>query len=296
MNIARMRLPIFLLAAGLLAACPSGPELPVPAAAAETHAAIAALEARFAAASRERGARAAFLEFLHDESIVLQPGPTWGRAAWTVNEDPPGTLDWQPDRAQISADGDLGFASGPWVIEPRDPEGRRVEGRYVTVWRKVAGSWRVWFDGGFGRKPEGAWEARSKDPVLGPFACKRGTLLPPGELQLLDLAISGIPGGESHQKRILAQLDGAAVLFHRPSVEGTGDAAAREVALAALPATLQYWPMGAGIASSGDLGYSYGLSAPDPSASADASYVHIWCHHADGWRLALQLRTLLPTG
>jgi len=291
-----LRLTGLVIAAAAVGGCPSKPAQQGPPAVAETHSAIVDLEARFAAASRERGAKAAFLEFLHEESIVLQPGPTWGRAAWTANEELPGTLDWLPDRAQISADGDLGFASGPWVLEPRDPEGRRIEGRYVTVWRKGTAGWRVLFDGGFGRKPAGAWETRSKDPVLGPFACERGTAVPPGELQLLDLAISGIPGGKTHQERALAKLDDAAVLFHRPSVEGTADAAAREAALAALPATLQYWPMGAGIASSGDLGYSYGLSAPDPAASADAAYVHIWCRHGEGWRLALQLRTALPAG
>lgn len=285
-----------MVVAAALGACSSGPAPKAPAAAAEDHATIVSLEARFAAASRERGARAAFLDVLHDESIVLQPGPTWGRAAWTVNEDLPGTLDWLPDRAQISVDGDLGFASGPWMLEPRDPEGARVEGRYVTVWKKDTAGWRVIFDGGFGRKPAGAWEARSKEPALGPFACERGAAVPPGELQVLDLAISGIPGGRTHQERVLAELDDRAVLFHRPAVEGAADAAARATALAALPATLQYWPMGAGIASSGDLGYSYGLSAPDPAASADASYVHIWCRHREGWRLALQLRTRLPSG
>lgn len=297
MNIALVycRVPALLIAATALAGCPSKPGQQAPAPVAESNSSIVDLEARFAAASRERGAKSAFLEFLHEESIVLQPGPTWGRAAWTVNEELPGTLDWLPDRAQISADGDLGFASGPWVLEPRDPQGRRVEGRYVTVWRKDAGGWRVIFDGGFGRKPAGAWEARSKTPALGPFACERGAAVPPGELQLLDLALSGIQGGR-HRERALAQLDSSAVLFHRPSVEGAADAAAREAALAALPAALQYWPMGAGISSSGDLGYSYGLSAPDPAASADASYVHIWCRHGDGWRLALQLRTSLPTG
>jgi ketosteroid isomerase-like protein len=290
-----LRLALLVIAAAALGACPSRPAQQAPAAA-ETHSAIVDLEARFASASREHGARAAFLEFLDEESIVLQPGPTWGRAAWTTNDELPGTLDWLPDRAQISADGDLGFASGPWVLEPRDPEGRRIEGRYVTVWKKGTAGWRVLFDGGFGRKPAGAWEARSKNPVLGPFACERGAAVPPGELQLLDLAMSGIPGGRTHQERVLAELDAAAVLFHRPSVEGAADAAAREAALAALPATLQYWPMGAGVASSGDLGYSYGLSAPDPAASADASYVHIWCRHAGGWRLALQLRAALPGG
>ncbi len=199
-----VRIPLLVIAAAALGACPSRPAQQAPAAVAETHSTIVDLEARFAAASRERGAKAAFLEFLHEESIVLQPGPTWGRAAWTTNDELPGTLDWLPDRAQISAAGDLGFASGPWVLEPRDPEGRRIEGRYVTVWKKGSAGWRVIFDGGFGRKPAGAWEARSKNPVLGPFACERGAAVPPGELQLLDLAMSGIPGGRTHQERVLA--------------------------------------------------------------------------------------------
>jgi ketosteroid isomerase-like protein len=293
MTISVFRRPALLLVAGLIAGCPSETAQQTAEVAA-SHQTIVDLEARFAAASRKNGARAAFLEFLDEESIVLQPGPTWGRAAWTVNEELPGTLDWLPDRAQISADDDLGFASGPWILEPRAEHGRRVEGRYVTVWKKAAGGWRVIFDGGFGRKPAGAWDARSKEPALGPFACERGPAVPPGELQLLDLAVSGIAGGETHQQRMLVRLDADAWLFHGPVVEGAGVAAAREAALAALPPVLQYWPMGAGIASSGDLGYSYGLSAPDPAASADASYVHIWCRKADGWRLALQLRSQLP--
>ncbi len=291
MGIQFSRWLVLILAAGCLVGCPSDPQ---PAGAAASDRTVVELEARFATASRQRGAKAAFLEFLDEESIVLQPGPTWGRAAWTVNEDLPGTLDWSPDRAQISADGDLGFASGPWILEPRDPAGRRVEGRYVTVWKKGAAGWRVWFDGGFGRKPSGAWDTREQQATLRPFECERGTAVPPGELQLLDLAVSGIQGGESHQQRILARLDADAWLFHGPAVEGSGAPASRAATLAALPMALQYWPMGAGVATSGDLGYSYGLSAPDPGASADASYVHIWCRHGDGWRLALQLRSNLP--
>jgi ketosteroid isomerase-like protein len=280
----------------LLAACKPAPEPATPAAAgpAASHATLIELEAGFSAASRARGAKAAFLEQLGSESIVLQPGPVWGRAAWTANEDPPGTLDWLPDRAQMAAAGDLGFASGPWLYTPKDPESRPAEGRYVTVWRKTADGWRVLFDGGFGRAPAGAWEARSRDPVLGMHACESGEPVPPGELQLLDLEISGIPDGESHQSRIGRRLAATAWLFHPPAVEGAGDDAGRNAALAALPATLQYWPMGADIAESGDLGYSYGLSAPAPGASADAAYIHVWCRQAAGWRLAQQLRSKLP--
>lgn len=283
------------LGAVWLAAC-AREAAPAPEATVEapaTHATLIELEAEFAAASRARGAKAAFLEHLGLESIVLQPGPVWGRAAWTVNEDLPGTLDWLPDRAQMSAAGDLGFASGPWSFTPRDA-GDHAEGRYVTVWRKTDDGWRVLFDGGFGRAPAGAWEARSRAPYLGAQSCDRGKVMPPGELQLLDLEISGAADAESHQARIARRLTSTAWLFHAPAVEGAGDDAARTAALAALPATLQYWPMGAGIAASGDLGYSYGLSAPAPGASADAGYVHIWCRQRQGWRLALQLRSKLP--
>jgi len=292
----RVRIGGVAMMAGLLAACAPEPE-PAPQAAAEpaaTHATVIELEAKFSAASRARGAKAAFLEHLGEESIVLQPGPVWGRAAWTVNEDLPGILDWLPDRAQMSAAGDLGFASGPWLFTPKDPGGGPAEGRYVTVWRKTGDGWRVLFDGGFGRAPAGAWDARGREPVLGGHDCERGLALPPGELQLLDLEISGVSDAESHQARIARRLAGSASLFHAPAVEGASDEAARTAALAALPATLQYWPMGAGIAASGDLGYSYGLSAPAPGASADAGYVHIWCRQREGWRLALQLRSRLP--
>jgi len=282
--------------AGLLASCaPATP--PGPQAAAEpaaSHARLIELEAGFAAASRARGAKAAFLEHLGEESILLRPGPVWGRAAWMAGEDLPGTLDWLPDRAQMSAAGDLGFASGPWLFTPGDPKGGVAEGRYVTVWRRTGDGWRVLFDGGFGRAAAGAWEARSRDPLLGVHACLPGEAVPPGELQLLDLEISGISADASHQARIGRRLAGTAWLFYPPAVEGVSDAAARATALASLPATLQYWPMGAGIAGSGDLGYSYGLSAAAPGASADAAYVHIWCRQADGWRLALQLRSKLP--
>ncbi len=278
----------------IMAACAPASAPPAAVEPGATHATVIELEAAFARASRERGARAAFLEYLGDESIVLQPGPVWGRAAWTVIGELRGTLDWLPDRAQMSSAGDLGFASGPWVFAPGDAAGRRSEGRYVTVWRRTADGWRVLFDGGFERAPAGAWEARAREPLLGSQACVPGDVLPPGELQLLDLEISGVTGGDSHQVRIARRLAADAWLFHAPSVEGAADAATREAALAVLPAALQYWPMGAGAAASGDLGYSYGLSAPAAGASADTAYVHVWCHRPDGWRLALQLRSGLP--
>jgi ketosteroid isomerase-like protein len=259
-----------------------------------THATLVELEAGFAAAARDRGVKAAFLEYLGEDSVVLQPGPVWGRAAWTVRNEVPAKLEWLPDRAQLSRSGEFGFSTGPWLLTPDDAAAGRAEGRYLSVWQKTGDDWRVLFDGGFGRAPAGAWESRSREPMLGSHACEPGAPVPPGELQLLDLEISGITGGEPHQDRIGRRLAATAALFHPPSVEGALDPAAWNAALAALPATLQYWPMGAAIAEAGDLGYSYGLSAAAPAASADAAYVHVWCRQAPGWRLAVELRSNFP--
>ncbi len=293
----RNRVTAFLvapLALCALAAC--GERQPPPPAA--TGGTIVELEGRFAAASRERGAKAAFLEFLAEDSIVLQPGPVWGRAAWEAADELPGTLAWAPDRAQLAADGRFGYASGPWTLTSK--EGKPVlEGRYVTVWRKAGGNgetdagWRVVFDGGFARAPS-ATAAPTQPVRLDSAQCTGDPAAQGSELQLLDLDLAGTPGGDSYAARLRQHAAPGLVLFHPPNAEGAEGTAALESALAALSPVTQLLPMGAGTATSGDLGYTYGLAAPAAEASADAAYVHIWCRSADGWRLLLELRGPLP--
>jgi len=253
---------------------------------------IVELEGQFAAASRTRGAKAAFLEFLAEDSIVLQPGPVWGRAAWEAADELPGTLAWAPDRAQLAADGRFGFSTGPWTLT--DVEGKRtVEGRYVTVWRETGGAWRVVFDGGFARAPVG--DTAPAGPVrLDEAHCGGTPAAQPGDLQLLDLGLTGTAGGDSHAERLRQLAAPGLVVFHPPNADGAEGAEALAAALAALPPATQLLPMGAGMATSGDLGYTYGLAAPEAEASAEAAYVHIWCRGADGWRLLLELRGRLP--
>jgi ketosteroid isomerase-like protein len=254
--------------------------------------AIVDLEARFAKASRERGARAAFLEFLADDSIVLQPGPVWGRAAWEAADELAGTLDWAPDWAELASDGTLGFATGPWLLTPPG-EGARVEGRYLTVWRKAGDGWAVVFDGGFGRRAAGFVGNPAPQARLDIARCESSPETSPGELQLRDLALSGSTD-EPYGGRVLAQLGTRAMLFHPPVVEGLTDRAAQQAMLDALPGSTQLAPMGGAVAASGDLGYTYGISAPAPEAKANASYAHIWCRSGGKWVLLLELRSRLP--
>lgn len=253
---------------------------------------IVDMEGHFAAASREKGARTAFLEFLADESIVLQPGPVWGRAAWETADELAGTLDWAPDWAELAADGALGFATGPWLLTPT-AEGPPVEGRYLTVWRRGSAGWRVVFDGGFGRRATGSAEIPTPQVRLGQAHCEPSGETSAGELQLRDLGLSG-SDDQPFGARVRALLDPGAALYYPPGVEGIHDRAAQEAALDTLPAATQLSPMGGAVATSGDLAYTYGVSAPAAQAKANASYAHIWCHRGGNWALLLELRTRLP--
>ncbi len=284
---------VVVLAAATLAAACSSVTAP-PSAPLDGGAVIVGLEGRFAEASRTRGARAAFLEFLAEEAIVLQPGPVWGRAAYESQEDFPGTLDWVPDRAELSVAGDLGFATGRWVLTPRDPGGRVLEGRYVTLWKRLPEGWRVVFDGGFGRLPDGAPHSLEVTAEVDSAGCEPGPAALPGELQVLDLALSGSGAGPPHARRVLDHAAAGFTAYLPPHVEGLRVPDKIEAMLSKLSGTTQLWPMGAWIAVSGDLGFSYGLTAPSTDAPADSTYAHLWCRSEAGWRLLSQLRTRLP--
>jgi hypothetical protein len=284
---------VAILLAAQLAACGTmGGQRDLRAGAGESAQVILDLEARFAAASRERGARAAFLEFLADDSVVLQPGPVAGRATWESADEIAGTLDWSPDWAELAADGALGFATGPWLLVPPG-DGPRVEGRYLTLWRRSDSGWAVAFDGGFARRAPDDATLAATQPRMGVAACGEDPEGSPAELQSLDRSLAGTADAP-YGSQVLAVLGTGAVLFHPPVVGGFRDSVAQKAALDALPAGTQLQPMGAAVAASGDLGYSYGISSPAAGVPADASYVHVWCHAGGNWVLLLEVRTRLP--
>ena len=189
------------LAAAQLAGCATRPAAQPEVQPPRTAQLVVDLEGRFAAASREKGARTAFLEFLAGDAVVLQPGPVWGRAAWEVADELAGTLDWAPDWAELAGDETLGFATGPWLLTPT--EGAPVEGRYLTVWRKSAAGWAVVFDGGFGRRAAETVSSPAPQARLGVAKCEPGSRASPGELQLRDLSLSGSVDAP-HGARVLA--------------------------------------------------------------------------------------------
>lgn len=75
------------------------------------------------------------------DSILSLMGPAFANPGYS--------LSWEPDLARSSLDGTLGLTSGRYSSTTLEA-GQMVvrKGRYVSVWKRVEGRWRVSLDTG----------------------------------------------------------------------------------------------------------------------------------------------------
>ncbi|HWR36863.1 MAG TPA: DUF4440 domain-containing protein [Clostridia bacterium] len=96
-----------------------------------------------------------WMEFMADNVVLDRERPVSGKDAvraalapqWS---DPNFKLTWEPIRGELFPDSTMGYTSGRWTRETvRDGQPAKLEGNYLTVWRKQAdGSYKVVWDGG----------------------------------------------------------------------------------------------------------------------------------------------------
>ena len=106
------------------------------------------VETEYAFGQRARTSlKAAFLEFLAEDSLVLQPLPVPGRAFYASAGESAGKLEWYPGVADLAGSADLGFTTGPWIYTTA--AGEHIHGHFLTIWKYDAKSrWKVQLDGG----------------------------------------------------------------------------------------------------------------------------------------------------
>jgi uncharacterized protein (TIGR02246 family) len=87
-----------------------------------------------------------------DDGVVYRGGeePAVGAAAIQAamaQEDarnPNEAVDWTTDKVEISSAGDIAIEQGSWSATGSGPAGNQQDrGRFLTVWRKVNGEWKV---------------------------------------------------------------------------------------------------------------------------------------------------------
>ena len=265
----------------------------------KTRRALVEMEHAFAQAAATKGTRDAFIEFLADDGIIFQPGPVNGKKFWTARQPRKGLLSWEPEYADVSRAGDLGYTTGPWEFRPNGPEDKPVAfGEYFTIWKKQSdGSWKAVLDRGvstdrsyatkllqFPKNDEGS-DPQAKSNV----AALRESLM---KLET-DLSASSIKKGSvtAFDKYLaddvrLLRADAAPII---------GKPRALEI-LSSRMGTLSWQPTMADVSASGDLGYAYGrFEFKNRGVPVEqGSYVRVWKKKGRAWRIVMDVASPDP--
>jgi ketosteroid isomerase-like protein len=298
---------------------------------------LVAAERAFAAHSVEVGMKQAFLQNLARDAVVFKPGPVPAVPVWAERPESSYRLMWEPSWAEVSGNGDLGVTTGPWIVKPGDRDTVAGQGHFMTMWRREPdGPWLVALDigidhdpparGGFGDvtfEPGVAhhpvivtneWPQAGVDLGVGigngSFGFGLGTSMSPQEKsdRIMAHEVNAMMSADRayvydrHGKGAAEALSHVAApdlrLYRSHLTPAYGPIEAIELVKALPPAT-RLLPFGSRVATSFDLGYSYGLvlSQAKGASRADTSgYVHVWRRDdtSGRWRLIFDVETTYP--
>ncbi len=256
-------------------------------------------ERAFSSTSEAQGIREAFLTYLASEAIVFRPAPVEGRPVYeNMAPDNPALLVWEPEVAEASAAGDLGYTSGPYRLKRNRAESDFSGfGHYVTIWREeYDGTWKVVLDIGIshGRQP-----SAPAGTVLR-IASSSGVTAP-GTTAGRDAGLRALFDKDSEFSKssgrfgyLTALMDLATddVRVYRAGyLPRTGRERVKEIVPLRL-GKMTVTKAGAGISISLDLAYTYGTySITAISGEVEtSSYMKIWRRETDGsWKVCLDI-------
>lgn len=148
-----IRCAIIILLAGLLASCNDEKKQPPLPNAVNEKVTLMQTDRAFSEMSVEKGMKAAFIEYIDSNGILLKPGrmPIIGAHAidYLIQQnDADFVLNWQPYNAMVAASADLGFTYGVYALHPNNAD-TVLYGTYVSIWKKQGdGSWKFVLDSG----------------------------------------------------------------------------------------------------------------------------------------------------
>jgi ketosteroid isomerase-like protein len=269
-------------------------------------------ERSFARMSVEKGIRDSFLAFLAEDGIVFRPHPVVFREDVLKHPapatPPPVTLDWAPAWADVSAAGDLGYNTGPFVLIDRGPKKNPPQrGYFFSIWKKQPdGAWKVVLDAGV--QTENAPEVSAVKLQAAPAAGSAAGSEAPGA-EAARNAMAGIAEAEKRLAQDLAERGTQAAYAARLGAEarmnrnGTGQLAGAEAIKAHLAKqegklALEP-PLKTDVARSADLAYTYGRyqrMKPGVDKPLETGYyVHVWRRAPGGdWKLVFDTESPVP--
>ena len=263
-------------------------------------------ERAFARVSADSGMRKAFMNYLADEAIIFHPEPVRGKERYVNSPEVPGMLIWQPAFADVSRDGKMGYTTGPWEFRQESKsDSADAYGDYISVWKKQDdNSWKVVIDVGISH-PHPGYDLRivtleTEHPAVNPGQkMKQSPKINGSALLELDQTFSNQAEGLGIQMAFQSYASPEVRLYRDNSFPLVG----LEFSLTYLSdftGMYRWTPQAADIASSADMGYTYGTGeylteTVDSLAVERFSYLRIWkIDHEGDWKLTLEVTNPVP--
>ena len=252
-------------------------------------------EYAFANAVADHGVRDGFLMYLDKQAITLAPQPANAFDIYTKRKPSATKLSWYPSFALLSASGDFGVDTGPWIASwVQDGKQQKAYGDWLTVWhRNKEGRWLVLFDGGVDHdaaaKPVKALAKNAKVAQLPTTGPAPGTDEVHTTLERAETLFSNTSVENGPRAAYSGQGADDMHLLQEGHPTITGLAAVKQ-AVSDQPSKVQWTPSGGSAAVSGDLGYIYGViyAAKDEALKTPlGSYMHVWQRDQGDWKLLI---------
>lgn len=255
---------------------------------------LVSAERAFARMSVAKNTRDAFVANLAEDCVMFRPLPVNGYELYHARPVGAARLVWEPVYAEVSAAGDLGVTTGPWEFTPppgtANPE--LAYGQFFSVWRRGTGKpWKVALDFGISHTRPAA--GLGETPFTSGPAHAGGATAPgaadPAALATADAAFERT-AHELNPARAVVSWTTSDLRYLFEGHEPREGEDARN-AMSAMPARVEFHTLGSAIASSGDLGFSYGVREADRDSPGEAPdsvvYVHVWRRaDAGGWKIS----------
>jgi ketosteroid isomerase-like protein len=257
-------------------------------------------EWNFARASVIWGRNAAFVKYFADESVIFaDKWLTNGKQFWENRKASPVVLKWEPEFMDMADSRDFGISTGPWEAQEYRPNTAPLStGYFLTVWKKQSdGEWKVILDGGSTTPkisgsyhsfsfPAGADKVVTKPPVL------KEELLVKELFEREKQVLTGWQNSPvvSTYLNFLEPNARMQLIGHLP----TTNADTISAWITKWDKSLIWKTSGAGAATSGDLGFTYGMLVKSGDINhPKGHYVRIWKKRPGTiWKIAIEMINL----
>ena len=235
-------------------------------------------EKAFAQYAIDFGTRDAFINFLDTTGIVFNEGKAVnGYHLWKDREKSSSKLIWEPEFAAIASSGEYGVTTGPWEFKASLADTALARGNFTSIWHYCKSEWKNVLDIGIGysKKRNPVTEVQSIEIKAGEKG--DGTVVGFEKMFIADYKLNG----KNAYKTVAATNTWFNTEGHLP-LSGTN---AAEKALALIPDSIEFSPLGYGLSYSRDFAYVYGRAKLNNKV---ANYLRVWVRENNEWKLLLQ--------